>query len=119
MRPDLAPLPSDGDRRVGALRARIGGRGRDGFWSCSRGSAGITIVRGCRSGRWQFAMPCIAGRSRQALGPERKRRVGRPAPAPALSAYHGLIDEWLVADQSAAAQAAAYRQNARTSRQWS
>jgi transposase len=34
-----------------------------------------------------------------ALPPERKRPVGRPAPA--LGAYHELIDEWLIADLSA------------------
>ncbi|MDQ6776029.1 MAG: IS21 family transposase [Actinomycetota bacterium] len=34
-----------------------------------------------------------------ALPPERKRPEGRPAPA--LGAYHELIDEWLIADRSA------------------
>jgi lambda repressor-like predicted transcriptional regulator len=34
-----------------------------------------------------------------ALPPARKRVEGRPAPA--LGAYHELIDQWLVADRSA------------------
>ena len=102
--PDLAPLPSDRDRRVSVFRARIGGRRRDGF----QGGAVRADPQRPRSGG--LSIHALARRHgvhrrtvRQALEsavpPARKRPEGRPAPK--LGEYRELVDSWLIADQTA------------------
>jgi hypothetical protein len=102
---DLARLPSDGDWTVRALSS-TDWRSQKGWvpeWDCSRGFAGITTERGCRSGRWRGVTGCIGGRSGRRWSRRSRRLVSFGGAACAEAGRVSRADRFLADRRSGGA----------------